>query len=341
MILFLHPADEFYGADRVALSLITAMTATDQVRVWLPTDITYPQPALSAPLRDLGVEVDFVDLPVLRRSYLTPRGLAATASRARHLRSALAAAAPDELYVNTTALAAAIPVARSLGIPADVHVHEAFGATERWLIGPMLSSARRIIVVSDSVRRGLPRRLGRRAEVIRYSIDNPVRPQDEAGAGALRASAGMSGMDTVVLLASRWSPAKGVPVLVEAIARAGRPDVHLVIAGGVPPSGEGVNIAHMARQSAAADQIHVVGELPDMRPWLGAADVVAVPSIFQDPYPTIALEAVASGLPVLASDVGGLPEIVTAGLGQLLPPGDVDAWAKALADLPQREAPTP
>lgn len=341
MIVFLHPADEFYGADRVALSLVGSLGANEEVRVWLPTDIHYPHAALSRQLREMGVNVEFVDLPVLRRSYFTPRGLAASLGRMRSLRSALKQTAPDALYVNTTALASAVPVARMLGIPADIHVHEAFGATERRLIGPLMTGARRIIVVSDSVRRGLPRRLGTRAEVIRYSIDNPVRPRDEAGADDLRASVGMSGMDTAVLLASRWSPSKGVPVLVEAIARAGRPDVHLVIAGGVPPSGEGVDISHMARQSTAPDQIHVVGELADMRPWLGAADVVAVPSVFQDPYPTIALEAVASGLPVLASDVGGLPEIVTSGLGELLPPGDVDAWAKALADLPHRKATTP
>jgi glycosyltransferase involved in cell wall biosynthesis len=337
VIVFLHPADEFYGADRVALSLVTALAANDEVQVWLPTDIAYPQAALSSPLREMGVQVQFTDLPVLRRAYLTPSGLAATARRTQTLHAALKQCRPDSLYVNTTALAPAITVARTLGIPADVHVHEAFGPTERRLIGPMMHPARRIIVVSESVRRDLPPRLAKRAEVVRHTIDDPVRSQDAAGAAALRASVGLCEQDTVVLLASRWSPAKGVPIVVEAIESAGRPDVHLVIAGGVPPSGEGVDVAGMAMRSPAAGQIHIVGELPDMRPWLAAADIVAVPSVFPDPYPTIALEGVAAGRPVLASDIGGLPEIVAPGRGVLLPPGDVGAWARALAALPRRQ----
>ncbi|MGB8022132.1 MAG: glycosyltransferase family 4 protein [Candidatus Nanopelagicales bacterium] len=337
MILFLHPADEFYGADRVALSVVARLRESEELRVWLPTDIRYPRAPFSRTLGEKGVPVEFVDLPVLRRAYFTPRGTAATVGRALRLRGLLRSAGADALYVNTTALAPVIPVARSLGIPVDVHVHEAFGAKERRVIGPLMLPARRIIVVSDSVRRGLPRRLGERAEVIRHTISDPVRPVDRAGADTLRASMGLAPTDTVVLLASRWSPAKGVPVVVDALARARRPDVHLVIAGGPPPSGRAVDVAGQATQSPVASQIHVVGELADMRGWLAAADAVAVPSVFPDPYPTIALEAVAAGLPVLASNTGGLPEIVTPGAGNLLPPGDVAAWSRALSDLPRRD----
>lgn len=336
MILFLHPSDEFYGADRVALSIIDRLRAEHDVHVWLPLDVVYPGEPFSQALQDRGVPVSHHDLPVLRRSYFNPPGLASTARRVARLTQEMRSLRPDQVYVNTSALAPAVPVARALGIPADVHIHEAFGRSERLMLGPLLSSARRIIVVSESVRRGLPRRQAQRADLRRYSITNPVRDQDRADAAQLRESIGLAPGDTAVLVASRWSPAKGVPVLVDAMTQLTRDDVHLVIAGGMPPAGQGVDIAAMASRSARANQIHIVGELPDMRPWFAAADAVAVPSVFADPYPTIALEGVASGLPVLASDIGGLPEIVNAANGQLLPPGDAAAWARALAELPER-----
>ena len=62
--------------------------------------------------------------------------------------------------------------------------------------------------------------------------------------------------------------------------------------------------------SGVGDRVHVVGEVPDVWP-IYASDAVAVPSIHAESYPTIALEALAAGRPVLASDIGGLPEIVT------------------------------
>lgn len=336
MIVFLHPADEFYGADRVALALVERLRTVDDVQVWLPTDVAYPQAALSGPLRDQGVQVRFLDLPVLRRMHANVRGAATTTVRMRALRRALRHARPRSVYVNTSALAPAVPVCRSLGIPADVHVHEAFGRSERLTLGPLLDGARRIIVVSESVRRGLPRHQRRRAEVIRHTITDPVRAQDREGSAALRASIGLTPRDTAVLVASRWSPAKGVPVLLDAIDRIERADVHLVIAGGMPPAGQGVDIAAMAGRSVRADHVHVVGELADMRPWFAAADAVAVPSVFPDPYPTIALEGVAAGLPVLASDIGGLPEIVDSETGRLIRAGDPAAWAQALRELPER-----
>ena len=65
-----------------------------------------------------------------------------------------------------------------------------------------------------------------------------------------------------------------------------------------------------------------------------AADVVAVPSTRPDPFPNAALEAAAAGSCVVASDHGGLPELLRDGeTGVLVPPGDALALAAALAAL--------
>ncbi|MBA2342607.1 MAG: glycosyltransferase family 4 protein, partial [Thermoleophilaceae bacterium] len=67
---------------------------------------------------------------------------------------------------------------------------------------------------------------------------------------------------------------------------------------------------------------------------LGAADAVAVPSTRPDPLPNAALEAAAAGLPIVASRLGGLPEIVRDGeTGLLVDPGDPVALAAGLRKL--------
>ena len=70
-----------------------------------------------------------------------------------------------------------------------------------------------------------------------------------------------------------------------------------------------------------------------MRAWLGAT-VGVVPSVWGEPCPTTALEAAASGTPLVASRIGGLPEIVADGeTGVLVTPGDADELSAALQRL--------
>ncbi len=66
---------------------------------------------------------------------------------------------------------------------------------------------------------------------------------------------------------------------------------------------------------------------------LREADIFCCPSIWKDPFPLAPLEAMASGLPVVASDIGGLPETLAFGGGVLVPPNDPQALALALQPL--------
>ena len=76
-----------------------------------------------------------------------------------------------------------------------------------------------------------------------------------------------------------------------------------------------------------------LGRVAPVAPVLERAEVVVVPS-FGEGFGMVALEAMERGRPVIASDVGGLPEIVADGrTGLLVPPGDVEALARAIAEL--------
>jgi glycosyltransferase involved in cell wall biosynthesis len=127
------------------------------------------------------------------------------------------------------------------------------------------------------------------------------------------------------LFAGRLVGEKGVDTAIEAAARAGVP---LAIAGSGPAEADLRALA--ARLGAPVVFCGRLGpsELAGAR---RAAAFSVVPSRWDEPCPYAAIESMAAGVPALASAVGGLPELV--GGESVLPPGDVERWAEAMAEL--------
>jgi glycosyltransferase involved in cell wall biosynthesis len=133
-----------------------------------------------------------------------------------------------------------------------------------------------------------------------------------------------------VLYAGRLSYEKGVDVLVQAVARLG--SARLEVAGDGPerPALEALAAA------VAPGRVRFLGQVPKPRllELMRAAAVVALPSRCHENQPMAVLEAFASGVPVVASSLGGLPELVEPGLlGDITPPDDPAALAAPLARL--------
>ncbi len=135
------------------------------------------------------------------------------------------------------------------------------------------------------------------------------------------------------------APHKGIHVLIEGIQRAkavvgaeGRFKLRFTIYGNVEAFPR--YRIRLERLIAQDPSIRLAGPLPRERlsEALAEADVLALPSIWPENSPLIVLEALAAGVPVLASAVGGVPELVRHGEnGWLVPPGDARAIAEALA----------
>jgi N-acetyl-alpha-D-glucosaminyl L-malate synthase BshA len=147
---------------------------------------------------------------------------------------------------------------------------------------------------------------------------------------ALRASLAAPG-DLVLLHASNFRPVKRIPDVVRvfaAVARA-RPAVLLMLGDGPE-----VAAAHrMARELGVADRVHFLGVHEDVAPLLSAADVFLLPSETES-FGLAALEAMACEVPVVATCVGGLPEVIEHGrTGWLCPPGDIEGMAAACLRL--------
>jgi glycosyltransferase involved in cell wall biosynthesis len=128
------------------------------------------------------------------------------------------------------------------------------------------------------------------------------------------------------LYAGRLSPEKGVGVLLDAAELV---DLPLKIAGDGP-------MREQVQAAAASGRVEYLGQLceADLAKVRQQAAFVVVPSIGPDISPFSALEALADGTPVIASNVGGLPEIVDdPNLGAIVPPGDPQALASAMMRL--------
>lgn len=133
----------------------------------------------------------------------------------------------------------------------------------------------------------------------------------------------------IVLTVSVLRPGKGIPDLLSAVARlvADGGNVALLLAGDGPLREE---LERWIVAEQLEDHIYLLGFRRDVSSLLAMADVFALPSRW-DALPTALLEAMAAGLPVVATRTGGIPEIVEEGVsGLLVPPGDPARLAAAL-----------
>jgi glycosyltransferase involved in cell wall biosynthesis len=132
-----------------------------------------------------------------------------------------------------------------------------------------------------------------------------------------------------VVYAGRLSSEKGVDTLIAAAAAIGVP---VDIAGTGPEASAYEDLA----RSTGATSVRFHGHLPraELHRLIRSAAVVVVPSRCYENQPLIVLESMACGVPVVASEIGGLPELVAPGVdGELVPPNDPDALAASLQGL--------
>jgi glycosyltransferase involved in cell wall biosynthesis len=228
------------------------------------------------------------------------------------------------------AIAGAV-AARSIMVPSIFHRHH-FEGSRRLAIATAAAAATTTatIAVAEAVateaRRSWPRH--RPIVVAHNGLDIPMPtavPRSEL-LGPLPPEA------LVLVCVGRLHPEKGHRVLLDsagAVAdRTGRPVVVVLVGDG--PERERLQRASPPR---GAVDLRLVGWSLDALAWLVAAEVVVLPSL-RDACPLVAVEAMATGRPIVASSVGGLPELVIDGeTGALVPSGDPAALAEAIAAI--------
>ena len=222
---------------------------------------------------------------------------------------------------------------------ATFHTTLLAGAKE-WLqmlfYRPFFWRADCLAFVCDAQRRHWLRRLvAARSNRVIY---NGVDPEHWRSPGLeirehIRRVLGLAPTDYVIAMCAVFRPEKNHLQLVEAVARLRSSGIAaralLVGDGPMRPA-----IEARARALGIAADVLVAGLQLDVRPFLAAADAVALPSTSVETFSLAALEAMALGLPVVLSDIGGAADMVRPGAeGFLFPAGDTDALVERLAAL--------
>lgn len=192
-----------------------------------------------------------------------------------------------------------------------------YNKLDRW----SLPSAHHVFTVCQPFSREL-QQVGVRPDriTVRHNMIYPPPPPAAGQTAALRAHLGIAPGTQVIFTAGRLSREKGHLDLVEATAL-------LRDAGGLPPfsivvAGEGPERRAIESRCSELNLTNflLAGHQPDVQAWYGAADVFVLPS-HSEGSPMALLEAMAAGLPVVATNVGGVPEIARADENAVLVPG--------------------
>jgi teichuronic acid biosynthesis glycosyltransferase TuaC len=280
-----------------------------------------------------GCDVDYVTYPALPAVSRPFNGHLCARALSRPVR----AFAPDVvlaywLYPDGYG---ALRAAREAGVPflagargSDLRVRD---AVSRRLTRPVVRAARRLLVVSEDLGRVAAEQYGADPERIR-AIPNGCdaalfRPGDRQAA---RAALGLAQDAEVVLYVGRLVPEKGLRELVHATRGllATRPRARVVLVGDGPLYAE--LAATLAAEPALPLQLAGSQAPAEVARWMVASDLVTLPS-YSEGHPNVLVEALACGRPVVATPVGGIPEVVDAASGLLVPARDADALADALA----------
>jgi glycosyltransferase involved in cell wall biosynthesis len=304
------------------LSLLDLLRGLDRER-WAPVLVVPEAGEVGARARDLELPVHVIPLPTLRRPG------PATLGSVRALASLARAIDAVAIHANgSRAMAYAAVAGRLAARPVLWHVRVA--DPDRLLDRVLCACATVVIVTSRAVARRFPW-APEKLRLVPNGIDlarfTPRRPS-----AALREELGIPPLAPIVVSVGRHTPEKGYRHLVDAAALIEHvsPDVHWILVGDGELRGE---LESRARRHGLGAQVHFTGWRNDVADVLALADVFVLPSESEG-FGRVLVEAMAMGRPVVATAVGGVPEIVSGGdTGLLVEPANPIALADAIRSV--------
>jgi glycosyltransferase involved in cell wall biosynthesis len=233
---------------------------------------------------------------------------------------------------------AAVRIARTLGVPSVLtatggDIHSIPNALVRGLTRSALRNADFVSVVSQQLCDDAIA-LGAHPDRSRPKLngcDTTVfYPQDRAEA---RVALGLEPDAEIAVYVGRLDLRKGLIELIDAVSQLApqRPNLRCYIVGDGPAKPALLEV--IARHNSAAFiQIVPSCSTAQIAQWMAASNLVTLPS-YNEGCPNVVVEALAAGRPLVATDVGGIPELMDFSCGRMVPPRDVPALARALNDV--------
>jgi L-malate glycosyltransferase len=346
-VLYVNHTAEISGAERSLLSLLAALPNTVEPRVGTPRG------QLSAAVRELGLPVTAITgtagslklHPVHTSRALVEMGLAAAQVRrgADHHRA-------EVVHANSIRAGIVLALAGPRRSAAVVHVRDCLPPSPAATVTLRLIVARATTVIANSrytARSVLALAPDARLEVVHNPVDLARWDPTRIDRMVARARLGEAGRRGALLgVVAQLTPWKGQDTAVEALRLLCQQgiDAHLLLIGStkfVASATRFDNRGYLARLHALVadaglqERVSWLGERQDVPELVRALDVLLLPSV-EEPFGRALIEAMALGVPVIATEVGGPQEIITDGReGHLLSPHDPGAWARAIRGLLQ------
>ena len=327
-ILFIHGITEIGGAERELLLILEQLQTQGYGLVVVCPERGF----LGEELDRLAIEMRCVPLPPWRKIFAYPRRPLAI----RRLREVIAEVRPALIHINDIWwVPQALRASFGLGIPIVAHVRAQIEPPKVARYG--LDQVDAVLPVSRHVRQSLEAGGVRdeRLWTVYSGLDMTRVPQKQDGReGGRRFDIPVDAL--VVGTLANLFPRKGYEMILQALPKilAACPNVHYLIVGDGDAAYE-KTLRALVRTLGLERTVHFAGFQEDVYPWLAAMDIYVHPALMEG-FGIAVLEAMAMEKPVVASRVGGIPEVVQDGVtGFLVPPEDPEALALALLRLLQ------
>lgn len=347
-IAYVNHTGQVSGAEAILLTMLRGLDR----KQYHPVVICPAEQGLRSAVEAEGVEWVAMPALVARFTWRPDRLLRYAASLAGTivaLRRVIRRLDPDMVHANTIRAGIAVTLATAgtrrmvLWHAHDILPRHPLSSAIRTLA--FLSPGTSILAVSLATGRAFRGRLpfGKRIQVLYNGSDLSRFPMKRPGDAPLKQELGIAEDSFLICTAGQICARKGQRELVEAFARcaASSPRMHLAIAGkALFPHDEAYRdqLIDQVKAEGLQDRVHFLGQRGDIPSVLRSADLFVLNSR-QEPFGLVLIEAMASGTPVLATRVGGIPEIVTDSVnGWLIEKDDTAGLAAKLMELAQTPA---
>ena len=343
-ILYVQLAPDLYGASRALLHLLAAL---DRARYTPLVALPGPGPLVDQ-LRKLDIEPIItphirVLLGQVARSWRAlPFGLSLIPA-ALGMRHIIQRSAADLVHSNNWTMLSGALGARLAGVPHVWHIREIlpnFGGLKPVLVRLSLRGAARVVCISAAVAAQFAGHAGaERVQVVYDGLPLPGVRLSVSERAAVRRHYGAAPGERLIGLVGRLHPQKGQDEFLRACALLEprlRDTCRFLIIGGSQPGYEQFRseLAALALTSGIAERVQLLGFQAETLPIIAAMDALVLPATRPEGLGGVLLEAMAAGVPVIATRLGGPTEIIEDHVsGLLIEPQQPAQLARALAEL--------